>query len=153
MTTKNLLRPLAAALLSGLLAAPAAMAQDVTTLKVHFFLPATSYAATLFIQPWCDKIARESANRMKCQLYDQARDGVADVVWTLPGYTAGRFPSLEAFELPFMMQNPEATSKALCRTPKPPARRCGTTRRNTARTSSRTSSLWPSMSTATACST
>jgi TRAP-type C4-dicarboxylate transport system substrate-binding protein len=128
MTTKNLLRPLAAAtaLLSGLLAAPAAMAQDVTTLKVHFFLPATSYAATLFIQPWCDKIARESANRMKCQLYpsmqlggtpaqlyDQARDGVADVVWTLPGYTAGRFPSLEAFELPFMMQNPEATSKAL----------------------------------------
>ena len=114
MTTKNLLRPLAAAtaLLSGLLAAPAALAQDVT-LKVHFFLPATSYAATLFIQPWCDKIARESANRMKCQLYDQARDGVADVVWTLPGYTAGRFPSLEAFELPFMMQNPEATSKAL----------------------------------------
>ena len=168
MTTKNLLRPLAAAtaLLSGLLSAPAALAQDVTTLKVHFFLPATSYAATLFIQPWCDKIARESANRMKCQLYpsmqlggtppqlyDQARDGVADVVWTLPGYTAGRFPSLEAFELPFMMQNPEATSKALCRTPKPPARRCGTTRRNTAWTSSRTSSLWPSMSTATACST
>ena len=52
MTTKNLLRPLAAAtaLLSGLLAAPAAMAQDVTTLKVHFFLPATSYAATLFIR-------------------------------------------------------------------------------------------------------
>jgi len=128
MTTKNLLRPLAAAtaLLSGLLAAPAAMAQDVTTLKVHFFLPATSYAATLFIQPWCDKIAKESAGKLKCQIYpamtlggtpaqlfDQARDGVADIVWTLPGYTAGRFPSLEAFELPFMMQNPEATSKAL----------------------------------------
>jgi TRAP-type C4-dicarboxylate transport system substrate-binding protein len=41
------------------------------------------------------------------------RDGVADVVWTLPGYTAGRFPSLEAFELPFIMQSPEATSRAL----------------------------------------
>jgi TRAP-type C4-dicarboxylate transport system substrate-binding protein len=47
------------------------------------------------------------------QLYDQVRDGVADIVWTLPGYTAGRFPSVEAFELPFMMQSPEATSKAL----------------------------------------
>ncbi len=102
-----------------------AAAQDVT-LKVHFFLPATSYANTLFIQPWCDRIAKESNNRMKCQsypsmqlggtppqLFEQARDGVADVVWTLPGYTAGRFPSVEVFELPFMMQNPEATSKAL----------------------------------------
>ena len=102
-----------------------AQAQEVT-LKLHFFLPSTSFASTLFIQPWCEKIARESANRMKCQiypsmqlggtpaqLYDQVRDGVVDVMWTLPGYTAGRFPSLEAFELPFMMQNPEATSRAL----------------------------------------
>jgi TRAP-type C4-dicarboxylate transport system substrate-binding protein len=46
------------------------------------------------------------------QLYDQARDGVVDIVWTLPGYTAGRFPRIEAFELPFMMNNAEATSKA-----------------------------------------
>ena len=102
-----------------------AMAQEVT-LKVHFHLPASSYANTLFIQPWCEGIARDSNNRMKCQsypsmqlggtppqLFEQVRDGVADVVWTLPGYTAGRFPSLEVFELPFMMQNPEATSKAL----------------------------------------
>jgi TRAP-type transport system periplasmic protein len=100
-------------------------AQEVT-LKVHFFLPASSFANTLFIQPWCDKIAKESNNKMKCQsypsmqlggtppqLFEQVRDGVADVVWTLPGYTAGRFPSVEVFELPFMMQNPEATSKAL----------------------------------------
>lgn len=113
----------------GLVAAAAlpmpAQAQEVT-LKVHFFLPIGSYASTLFIQPWCDKVSRESAQRMKCQLYpsmqlggtppqlfDQVRDGVADVVWTLPGYTAGRFPTVEAFELPFMMQNPEATSRAL----------------------------------------
>jgi TRAP-type C4-dicarboxylate transport system substrate-binding protein len=46
------------------------------------------------------------------QLYDQARDGVVDIVWTLPGNTAGRFPRIEAFELPFMMNNAEATSKA-----------------------------------------
>ena len=103
----------------------AAQAQDVT-LKVHFFLPPGSFANTLFITPWCEKVAKESANRLKCQIYpsmqlggtppqlfEQARDGVADIVWTLPGYTAGRFPSVEAFELPFMMQSPEATSKAL----------------------------------------
>ena len=112
--------------LAGLVAAAhTAQAQEVT-LKVHFFLPPTSYANTLFIQPWCDKIAKESNNRMKCQsypsmqlggtppqLFEQVRDGVADVIWTLPGYTAGRFPTVEAFELPFMMKSPEATSKAL----------------------------------------
>lgn len=111
--------------LGALCLAPAALAQEVT-LKLHYFLPPSSFANTLLLQPWCDKIAAESNNRMKCQSYpsmqlggtppqliEQVRDGVADVIWTLPGYTAGRFPSLEAFELPFMMQNPEATSKAL----------------------------------------
>ncbi len=117
-------RACAAMALSLATLAPAA-AQEVT-LKVHHFLPAGSYANTQFIQPWCDKIARESANRLKCQIYpsmqlggtppqlfDQAKDGVADVVWTLPGYTAGRFPLTEVFELPFMMQDPQATSMAL----------------------------------------
>jgi TRAP-type C4-dicarboxylate transport system substrate-binding protein len=37
---------------------------------------------------------------------------VVDVVWTLPGNTPGRFPRIEAFELPFMMNNAQATSKA-----------------------------------------
>jgi TRAP-type C4-dicarboxylate transport system substrate-binding protein len=118
-------RTLAAAAFCALAATPAA-AQDVVTLKVHHFLPAGSYASTQFIQPWCEKIARDSNNRMKCQIYpsmqlggtppqlvDQVKDGVADIVWTLSGYTAGRFPLTEVFELPFMMQNPEATSKAL----------------------------------------
>ena len=39
-------------------------------------------------------------------------DGVADVVWTLPGYTAGRFPKSEVFELPFMAASAEATAQA-----------------------------------------
>ena len=46
------------------------------------------------------------------QLIQQAMDGVADIVWTLPGYTAGRFPVMEVFELPFMSQSAEATSQA-----------------------------------------
>ena len=107
------------------LVAPAVRAQEVT-LKVHHFLPAGSYANTMFIQPWCDRIAKESNNKMKCQIYpsmqlggtppqliDQVRDGVVDVIWTLPGYTPGRFPMVEVFELPFMMQSQEATSKAV----------------------------------------
>ena len=108
-----------------LLAIAPAHAQDVT-LKVHHFLPAGSAANTMFIQPWCDRIAKDSGGKMKCQiypsmqlggtppqLYDQVKDGVVDVIWTLPGYTAGRFPLVEVFELPFMMNEPVGTSKAL----------------------------------------
>jgi TRAP-type C4-dicarboxylate transport system substrate-binding protein len=74
---------------------------------------------------WMDKVEKESGGRIKfeaypamqlggtpVQLYDQVKDGVVDVMWTLPGNTAGRFPRVEVFELPFMMSNAEATSKA-----------------------------------------
>ena len=46
------------------------------------------------------------------QLYDQARDGVVDVVWSLAGYTPGRFPRSEAFELPFFTYDAEGSSRA-----------------------------------------
>jgi TRAP-type C4-dicarboxylate transport system substrate-binding protein len=46
------------------------------------------------------------------QLVDQVKDGVADLVITLPGYTAGRFPALEVFELPFMANSAEAGARA-----------------------------------------
>ncbi|MEO8485930.1 MAG: TRAP transporter substrate-binding protein [Betaproteobacteria bacterium] len=106
------------------LAALPALAQDVT-LKVHHFWPPGAMPPSTLLVPWCDRIAKESSNRMKCQIYpamqlggtppqliDQAKDGVADIVWTLPGYTAGRFPMMEVFELPFMSASAEATSQA-----------------------------------------
>jgi TRAP-type C4-dicarboxylate transport system substrate-binding protein len=101
-----------------------ATAQEVT-LKVHHFWAPTAMGPSTILAPWCDKIAMESNNRMKCQIYpamqlggappqliDQVKDGVADIVWTLPGYTAGRFPMMEVFELPFMSTSAEATSQA-----------------------------------------
>ena len=103
-----------------------AAAQQPIILKVAHFLPATSTTHAKLLLPWCEKIERESKQRLKCQLYpsmqlggtppqlyDQARDGVADIVWTLPGYTAGRFPIMEVFELPFMTTgSAQATSRA-----------------------------------------
>jgi TRAP-type C4-dicarboxylate transport system substrate-binding protein len=102
----------------------AASAQEVT-LKVSHFWPPGAMPPTKILQPWCDRIAADSGNKLKCQIFpamqlggtpaqliDQAKDGVADVVFTLPGYTAGRFPAMEAFELPFMSRSAEATSKA-----------------------------------------
>lgn len=104
-------------------ALPAA-AQE-TILKVHHFLPATSNANVNIIQPWCDKVNKESGGKLKCQIYpsmqlggtppqlfDQARDGVADIVWTVPTYQSGRFVKSEVFELPFMTRNAETGSRA-----------------------------------------
>ena len=104
---------------------PLALAAQEVTLKVHHFWPPQAMPPTRILQPLCDKIAAESANRMKCQIYpamqlggtpaqliDQAKDGVVDIAFTLPGYTAGRFPVMEVFELPFITSTAEAGSKA-----------------------------------------
>jgi TRAP-type C4-dicarboxylate transport system substrate-binding protein len=100
-------------------------AQQSVTLKFHTFMAPLSNVWLLMHKPWMEKVEKESGGRIKfeaypamqlggtpVQLYDQARDGVVDIVWTLPGNTAGRFPRIEVFELPFMMNNAEATSKA-----------------------------------------
>lgn len=113
------------ALAAGLACAAWSAQAQTITLKVHHFLNAQSVQHTHMLKGWCDNIAKDSNNRLQCQIYpsmqlggtppqlfDQARDGVADVVWTLPGSNAGRFPKLEVFELPFMMTNAEATSRA-----------------------------------------
>jgi TRAP-type transport system periplasmic protein len=103
----------------------AALAQQSVTLKFHTFMQPMSNVWLTMHKPWMDKVEKDSGGRIKfeaypamqlggtpVQLYDQARDGVVDIVWTLPGNTAGRFPRIEVFELPFMMNNAEATSKA-----------------------------------------
>ncbi len=96
------------------------------TLKVEHFLPAKSNAQTKLIQPWADRIMKQSGGRIAVeiypsmqlggkppQLYDQVKDGVVDVVWTLPSYTPGRFPIVELFELPYVSASAEATTQAL----------------------------------------
>lgn len=113
----------AAGLLAAGLALPA-LAADVT-LKIHHFLPPQAPVPKNFIAPWAEKVEKESGGRIKVEiypamqlggkppaLYDQARDGVVDIVWTLAGYTPGRFPKAEVFELPFLPASAEATSQA-----------------------------------------
>ncbi|MDP6174017.1 MAG: TRAP transporter substrate-binding protein, partial [Rhodospirillales bacterium] len=43
----------------------------------------------------------------------QVRDGVIDIAWTLPGFTPGRMPKIEVFELPFMHRHAVSTNMAL----------------------------------------
>jgi len=115
----------ALAILAVALAASGAQAQEVS-LKFHTFMAPGSNVWVNMLLPWMEKVSKESGGRIKFQqfpamqlggtppqLYDQVKDGVVDVVWTLPGYSAGRFPSVEVFELPFMMTSAEAAARAL----------------------------------------
>lgn len=84
-------------------------------LKLHHFLPAVANVHRNFLAPWAAEVEEASDGRIAIQifpamqlggappqLYDQARDGVVDIIWTLAGYTAGRFPRMEVFDLPFV---------------------------------------------------
>ena len=102
----------------------AALAQEVT-LRLHQFLSPVATVPAKILKPWGERLAEASDGRLNVQhfdamslggrppeLMDQARDGVVDLSMTVVGYTPGRFPRTEVFELPFMMTSPVATSLA-----------------------------------------
>lgn len=104
--------------------AGAGVAQEVT-LRLHQFLPAQATIPANAIAPWAEKVEAESDGRIAIELYpamqlggapdslfSQAQDGVVDIVWTVLGYTPGRFPMSEVFELPFLITNGEDSSAA-----------------------------------------
>lgn len=110
----------------GALAFSLPVAAQEVTLKIAHFLPSAAPTQQKVLQPWCDEMKQASGGRIACQFYpamqlggtpaqlvDQVKNGVADVVWTGPGYSAGRFPAIEAFELPFMVADATSSSKAL----------------------------------------
>ena len=98
-----------------MIAATSVNAQEVT-LKVSHFLPAVSNFQKNVLEPWCDKINKASGGKLQCQIYpsmqlggtppqliDQLTNGVADIIWTVPAYAAGRFPTIETIGVPFAM--------------------------------------------------
>ena len=103
----------------------AACTADVT-LRVHHFLSADAPMQTEILVPWEKAVEEQSGGRIDVQLFpsmqlggkppqlfDQARDGIVDISWTLLGYTPGRFPVAEVFELPFMSGTAVQTTAAL----------------------------------------
>jgi TRAP-type transport system periplasmic protein len=109
-----------AALTGSTLAAPALLRNGYAqapqlTLKLHHFLAPVSNGHAKLLAPWAKQVEADSGGRMRIdiypamqlggappQLYDQARDGVVDIIWHLLGSSPGRFPGIEVFELPFV---------------------------------------------------
>ena len=120
---KTVMNLMVAAAISALTTS-SAFAADVT-LKMHHFLPPQANVPKLVLDVWADAVEKSSDGSITVDRYpsmqlggappgllDQAVDGVADVVWTVVGYTPGRFPSTEVFELPFMVEDARAASCA-----------------------------------------
>jgi TRAP-type C4-dicarboxylate transport system substrate-binding protein len=89
------------------------------------FLPAQATIPAMIIDVWADKVEAASDGRIAIkrfpsmqlggkppQLFDQVIDGVIDITWNVNGYTPGRFPSTEVFELPFLVTDASAASAA-----------------------------------------
>lgn len=108
------------ALTSTLLTSGLVSAQTVFT--VSSWLP-PSHTLSTSQKTWCDMLEKESTGRMKCNIlpkgvvaapgtFDAVRDGLADISYTVDGYTPGRFINTQVAEFPFLGNNAVATSVA-----------------------------------------
>ncbi len=117
-------------LAAGIVAATALVPQTASsqevTLRLQTFVPPVANPPKTFLIPWIEKVNKAANGKMKVQgfwsmqlggkapqLLDQVRDGVIDIAWTLPGFTPGRMPRVEPFELPFVHKDPLSTTLAL----------------------------------------
>ena len=107
---------------------PETLAQEVIVLRLHTLVPLQTSTIVDVVGPWAKDIEAKSGGRLRIEMYgsmalggapqalfDQAKDGVVDFTLTTTGYSPGRFPITETFELPFLMTNGEQTSAALQR--------------------------------------
>jgi TRAP-type transport system periplasmic protein len=113
---KRLMFSLAAAVL----AAGSASAQTVLT--VSSWLPPT-HGLSMAQKQWCDLLEKTAAGKMKCNIlprgvanppgtYDAIKNGLADVSFTVHGYTPGRFVYTQMAEFPFLGNTSEPISVA-----------------------------------------
>jgi TRAP-type transport system periplasmic protein len=109
-----------------LLLAPLLAGAEEIRLKLHHLMPPVAAGHWAMLEPWARKVEEESGGRIRIDIFpsmhlggqppaliDQVREGVVDIVWTLPGYTPGRFPRIEVFELPFMNAHPVVMNLAM----------------------------------------
>jgi len=86
--------------------------QDTVELRLAHFFPSTHPVETDLIKPWAQEIEKVTNGKVKitsyhngsllpaAQIYEGVVDGIADMGLSCFSYTPGRFPVLEAFELP-----------------------------------------------------
>lgn len=113
-------RTVMAGMLAGAVLALPAGAQE--SVKVGTFVPEQSTGVALVIKPWLEQVAAGTDDvtmqpfwggtlgKNPFKQFELVQNGVADVTWVLPGYTAGQFPEMGVFELPFLFRTAEEAS-------------------------------------------
>jgi TRAP-type C4-dicarboxylate transport system substrate-binding protein len=115
-------RPLFFLAAAAALAGPAA-AQTVLT--VSTWLPPT-HSLSMAQKEWCDLLEKNTTGKMKCNILprgvapapgtlDAVKNGLADISYTVHGYTPGRFVLTQMAELPFLGDKAEPLSVAFNR--------------------------------------
>lgn len=105
------------------LTASQGMAHAATTLTLSSWLPPTHPIVSQMIIPWTKQIEEVTEGRVKVNIlakglghpkihYDIARDGLADITYSVHGYTPGRFTLTKVVEFPFGGNSAEALSVA-----------------------------------------
>src|SRR5215471_3055878 len=102
-----------------------AFAQDKTfELRLSHWVP-PSHPLQKALEEWGGSIEKASGGTIKYKVYpsqqlgkafdhyDMARDGIADVTYISPGYQPGRFPIIDAGNLPFMVADAKGGSQAI----------------------------------------
>jgi TRAP-type transport system periplasmic protein len=110
---------------SAALSSATAFAQDKPVhLKFAHWVP-TTHPVHAAAQAWLASIEKASKGTITGTIfpaqqlgrafdhYNMARDGIADVAYTNPGYEPGRFPVMGASELPFVFANAKEGSAAI----------------------------------------
>ena len=118
------MRNLVAAATLVAIGATAPIAQAAENLNyAHFMPPASWQNQTLFLD-WADAVGKASDGELTVtvfpaqtlgkapQGYDNVINNVADIAWTVQGYTAGRFPLSHIMELPGLFKRAEVGSCA-----------------------------------------
>jgi TRAP-type C4-dicarboxylate transport system substrate-binding protein len=94
-------------------------------LKLHTFVSPNSAEFRQTLMPWIERVEKASNGQIRFdvypsmaaggkpeELFDQAKDGKVDIVWTRPTISGKQFSRLQAFELPFIVTDPQAVSRA-----------------------------------------
>ena len=105
--------------------AGAAWAQQPITLTLSSWVP-PAHTLTETQKEWCEMLAQKAGGKVKCQqlpravsappgTFDAVRNGLADLSFTVHGYTPGRFATTQFAEVPFLGDSAEITSVAFQR--------------------------------------
>jgi TRAP-type transport system periplasmic protein len=103
----------------------AGAAQAQTVLTVSSWVPPT-HALSVAQKEWCDLVEKNAAGKVKCNIlpravanppgtFDAVKNGLADVSFTVHGYTPGRFVLPQMAEFPFLGDQSEPISVAFNR--------------------------------------